>query len=368
MHKCKIEKKYLSTIITCYKYVTCISNNLVQFIFVMINTVYSPNEERYDGMMKYRRCGKSGILLPELSLGLWHNFGDVDSLDNSFKMAHYAFDQGITHFDLANNYGPSFGSAEETFGQIMKKSFMPYRDELLVSTKAGHDMWRGPYGTWGSRKHLMASIDQSLKRMNLEYVDIFYSHRYDADTPLEETLQTLVDIVKQGKALYIGISKYPPQTAKFAYSYLAQRDVPCLIYQGKYNLFNREPEESGILQQANDHGAGFIAFSPLAQGLLTDRYLNGIPDDSRIAKGGFLKKEQLTEDVYNRIKTLNDIALKRGQTLAEMALAWVLKDNHISSVIIGASSTLQIKKNLKALDNTTFTAEELKEIDKACNL
>ena len=212
--------------------------------------------------MTYRRCGKSGILLPELSLGLWHNFGDVDIFSNCLQMAHYAFDHGITHFDLANNYGPSFGAAEETFGAILKKSLLSYRDELFISTKAGHDMWQGPYGTWNSRKHLISSLDQSLQRMNLDYVDVFYSHRYDANTPLEETLQTLVDIVKQGKALYVGISKYPQEAALFAYHYLAQRDVSCLVYQGRYNLFNREPEKEGVLQQANENGAGFIAFSP----------------------------------------------------------------------------------------------------------
>ena len=231
-------------------------------------------------------------------------------------MAHFAFDKGITHFDLANNYGPSYGSAEETFGLIMKKSFMPYRDELFISTKAGHDMWEGPYGNWGSRKYLMSSLNQSLKRMNLEYVDIFYTHRYDPETPLEETLQALVDIVRQGKALYIGISKYPKEKAEFAYRYLEERDVHCLLYQGRYNLFNREPEEQGILQQAKENGTGFIAFSPLAQGLLTNRYLNGIPEDSRIARGGFLKKEQLTEQVFNKIKALNEVAGNRGQTLS----------------------------------------------------
>ena len=256
----------------------------------MINPIYSPAPERYDNGMKFRRCGQSGILLPEISLGLWHNFGDMNTFANSQAMAHYAFDRGITHFDLANNYGPSYGSAEETFGMIMKKSFMPYRDELFISTKAGHDMWPGPYGEWGSRKYLMSSLNQSLKRMNLEYVDIFYSHRYDPDTPLEETLQALVDIVRQGKALYVGISKYPKEAAEFAYKYLEERDVHCLLYQGRYNLFNREPEE-GILQQAKGNGTGFIAFSPLAQGLLTNRYLNGIPEDSRMAKGAFLKKE-----------------------------------------------------------------------------
>lgn len=330
---------------------------------VMINPIYSPAPDRYTGGMNYRRCGQSGILLPEVSLGLWHNFGDVDPFANCLHMAHYAFDKGITHFDLANNYGPSFGSAEETFGQIMKKSFMPYRDELFISTKAGHDMWPGPYGNWGSRKHLMTSLNQSLKRMNLEYVDIFYTHRPDPHTPLEETLQTLVDIVRQGKALYVGISKYPKEMAEIAYAYLAERDVHCLLHQGRYNLFNREPEEQGILEQAKENGTGFIAFSPLAQGLLTDRYLKGIPEDSRIARGGFLKKEQLTEEVLKKMRALNEIATQRGQTLAEMALAWVLKDDLVTSVIIGASSTEQLKRNLKATDNCAFAEEELEKIE-----
>lgn len=328
----------------------------------MINSIYSPAPDRYDRNMKYRRCGKSGILLPEVSLGLWHNFGDINTFANSLSMAHYAFDKGITHFDLANNYGPSYGSAEETFGMIMKKSFMPYRDELFISTKAGHEMWPGPYGDWGSRKSLMSSLNQSLKRMNLDYVDIFYTHRYDPNTPLEETLQTLVDIVRQGKALYIGISKYPKDKAEFAYKYLEERDTHCLLYQGKYNLFNREPEEEGILLQAKENGTGFIAFSPLAQGLLTDRYLNGIPENSRIAKGGFLKKEALTEEVLSKIQALNALAIRRGQTLAEMALAWILKDDLVTSVIIGASSVGQLADNLKAMENTAFSAEELESI------
>ena len=329
----------------------------------MIPDIYSPAADRYDNGMAYRRCGRSGILLPAISLGLWHNFGDVNPLANSLAMAHYAFDHGITHFDLANNYGPSYGSAEETFGQIMKKSFMPYRDELFISTKAGHDMWRGPYGEWGSRKHLMASLDQSLKRMNLDYVDIFYSHRYDPDTPLEETLQTLVDIVRQGKALYVGISKYPKDKAEFAYRYLEERDVHCLLYQGRYNLFNREPEQEGILRQAQDNGTGFIAFSPLAQGLLTDRYLNGIPEGSRMSHNAFLKKDTLTPATLQRIKALNAVAARRGQTLAEMALAWLLKDEAVTSVIVGASSVAQLADNLKAIGNTAFTQEELEEIN-----
>ncbi len=332
----------------------------------MINPIYSPSATRYDNGMSYRRCGKSGILLPAISLGLWHNFGDVNPFANSQAMAHYAFDRGITHFDLANNYGPSYGSAEETFGQIMKKSFAPYRDELFISSKAGYDMWPGPYGNWGSRKYLMASLNQSLKRMNLEYVDLFYSHRYDPETPLEETLQALVDIVRQGKALYVGISRWPKEATAFAYHYLAERDVPCLLYQGKYNLFSREPETDSILHQARDNGTGFIAFSPLAQGLLTNRYLNGIPTDSRMAKGKFLKQEMLTDEMLQKIQRLNEVAQRRGQTLAKMSLAWLLKDEMVTSVIIGASSVGQLEDNLKAMENTCFTEEELKEIDAIC--
>lgn len=334
----------------------------------MIPPIYSPAPDRYDNGMKYRRCGRSGILLPEISLGLWHNFGDVNTLANSQAMAHYAFDHGITHFDLANNYGPSYGSAEETFGQLMKKSFAPYRDELFISSKAGYDMWPGPYGNWGSRKYLMSSLDQSLKRMNLEYVDLFYTHRYDPNTPLEETLQALVDIVRQGKALYVGISRYPKEAAKFAYRYLEERDVHCLLYQGKYNLLNREPEEEGILRQAQKNGTGFIAFSPLAQGLLTNRYLDGIPADSRMAQNGSLKENALTPALLEKLKALDKLAEQRGQTLAEMALAWVLKDELVTSVIIGASSVKQLEDNLKAIGNTLFTEEELKEMERIINV
>ena len=330
----------------------------------MINPIYSPAPERYDNGMKFRRCGQSGILLPEISLGLWHNFGDMNTFANSQAMAHYAFDRGITHFDLANNYGPSYGSAEETFGMIMKKSFMPYRDELFISTMAGHDLCPGPYGEWGSRKYLMSSLNQSLKRMNLEYVDIFYSHRYDPDTPLEETLQALVDIVRQGKALYVGISKYPKEAAEFAYKYLEERDVHCLLYQGRYNLFNREPEEEGILQQAKGNGTGFIAFSPLAQGLLTNRYLNGIPADSRMAHDPrFLNDSALTEKLHKQVVDLNNLAAERGQTLAEMSLAWLLHDGKVTSVLTGASKPQQILDNIGALKNTHFSDEELKLID-----
>lgn len=329
----------------------------------MINPVYFPKETRYDGKMKYRRCGRSGILLPAISLGLWHNFGDVDPLQRSFDIVHHAFDNGITHFDLANNYGPSAGSAEESFGQIIRKSLKPYRDELFISTKAGYLMWDGPYGEWGSRKYLISSLDQSLRRMNLDYVDLFYSHRYDPNTPLEETMQALVDVVRQGKALYVGISNYPLEAAAFAYQYLKERDALCLLYQGRYNMLNREPDVEGILQQAKESGSGFIAFSPLAQGLLTDRYLNGIPEDSRIARGGFLKKEALTDETMQKIMALNKIAQNRGQSLAEMALAWLLKDDLVTSVIVGASSVAQLDKNLKAVNNLAFDAEELKLIE-----
>ncbi|WP_337558173.1 aldo/keto reductase [Phocaeicola plebeius] len=330
----------------------------------MIEPVYSAAENRYECGMQYRRAGRSGVMLPAISLGLWHNFGDVDTLSLSRKKLHYAFDHGITHFDLANNYGPSYGSAEETFGQIMKLSFAPYRDELFISTKAGHDMWPGPYGNWGSRKHLMASLDQSLKRMNLDYVDVFYSHRYDPDTPLEETLQALVDIVRKGKALYVGLSKYPLDAYLFACRYLKERDVPCLLYQGRYSMLVREPESQGILNAVKENGSGFVAFSPLAQGLLTNRYLNGIPDNSRIARGGFLKKEALTPEVLGKIQALNERAAMRGQSLAEMALAWLLKNETVTSVIVGASSVEQLGDSLKTLNHLSFEEEELHAIEK----
>ena len=328
----------------------------------MINPVYSPSATRYESGIRFRRCGRSGIRLPEISLGLWHNFGDVDPLARSFQIAHYAFDHGIVHFDLANNYGPSYGSAEETFGQIMKKSFAPYRHELFISTKAGYDMWPGPYGEWGSRKYLFSSLEQSLRRMNLDYVDLFYSHRFDPETPLEETLQALVDIVRSGKALYVGISNYPADKARFAYRYLRERDVPCLAYQGRYNMLNREPEES-ILSDAKESGVGFTAFSPLAQGLLTARYLDGIPADSRMAKEHFLKSSMLTPELLAKIRALDCIARRRGQTLAQMALAWCLKDDRVTSVLVGASSVKQLDDDFRALENITFTDEELREID-----
>ncbi|MBQ4083246.1 MAG: aldo/keto reductase [Bacteroidaceae bacterium] len=334
----------------------------------MTTPTYTPDAQRYENGMKYRRCGKSGILLPEISLGFWHNFGDVDSFANAEEMVHYAFDHGVCHFDLANNYGPSSGSAEKTLGRIMQRSLQPYRDELFISTKAGYDMWPGPYGSWGSRKNLMASLDQSLQRMNLAYVDLFYSHRYDPNTPLEETLQTLVDVVRMGKALYIGISRWPREAAQVAYRYLAAHDVPCLIYQGRYNLIDREPQETGIMDQAQENGAGFIVFSPLAQGLLAGRYIDGIPDDSRIAHGGHLKKEALTDKRRLQIDALRLIAERRGQSLAEMSLGWILNDKRVTSVIIGASSVAQMQKNLGALQSPPFSPEELQEIEVACSL
>lgn len=325
---------------------------------------YQADEKRYNGVMKYRRAGKSGILVSEISLGLWHNFGETDDFSNSKAILHEAFDRGITFFDLANNYGIPKGSAEETFGKMMKTSFRPYRDELLIATKAGHEMWPGPYGDWGSRKSLMNSIDASLKRMNLDYVDVFYSHRYDPITPLEETLQTLVDIVRQGKALYIGISKYPAEAAQFAFNYFKQRDVFCIMYQGRYNLFSREVAQTGILKQIKENGVGFIAFSPLAQGLLSDRYMDGtISATSRMATSKYLKKEQLTDEVLTKIRKLSIIASERNQSLAEMALSWLLKDEYVCSVLIGASSVEQLHTNLKAIEHTTFSEEEMNLID-----
>lgn len=328
----------------------------------MINQVYRAAEGRYEEM-EYRRSGRSGIRLPEISLGLWQNFGDTAPLARSREMLLHAFDNGICHIDLANNYGPSYGSAEATFGKVMESDLRPYRDELFISTKAGWDMWPGPYGDLGSRKYLISSLDQSLKRMKLDYVDIFYSHRYDPDTPLEETLQTLVDIVRSGKALYAGISNYPYEAAEFAYKYLAERDVCCLLHQCKYNIFDREPETDGLLRQAKEAGSGFIAYSPLCQGLLTDRYLNGIPDNSRAAKDFSLKQNRITPELLDKIRVLNNIAVQRGQTLAQMALAWDLKDDLVTSVIIGASSLEQLQSNLQAIKNTDFSQEELAAID-----
>ena len=311
--------------------------------------IYKADSSRYENGMQYRRCGHSGVLLPEVSLGFWHNFGAVDPLQRSRDIARYAFDHGITHFDLANNYGPPYGSAEETFGKLMKDDFMPYRDEMFISTKAGYDMWPGPYGNWGSRKYLMASLNQSLKRMNLEYVDLFYSHRYDPETPLEETLQAMVDIVKQGKALYLGISRWPLQATRFAIDYLAARDTPLLIYQGRLNMLNHEPLSEGIIDLCIQHGVGFISFSPLAQGLLTNRYLEGIPTDSRMAKGRSLKQAALTPSLLNQLRQWNTEAQAAGMTLAEKALKWILDTRGITSVLIGASSTSQLQTNLEVV-------------------
>ena len=329
----------------------------------MINPVYSAADDRYANGMKYRRCGRSGIMLPEISLGLWQNFGDTSPLSRSREILLHAFDNGICHFDLANNYGPSYGSAEATLGHIMQSDLRPYRDELFISTKAGYDMWPGPYGDHGSRKYLISSLDQSLKRMNLDYVDIFYSHRYDPQTPLEETMQALVDIVRSGKALYAGISNYPYEAAQTAYKYLREHDTPCLLHQLKYNMLHREPEDEGLLAQAMENGSGFIAFSPLAQGLLTDRYLNGIPEDSRAARNHTLKKDVLTQEMLERLCKLDKLAAERGQSLAQMALAWILKDNMVSSVIVGASSIGQLDSNLQSIRNTSFSEEEIELIN-----
>lgn len=316
---------------------------------------YTASDNRYDDSADlYRRCGRSGVLLPKVSLGFWHNFGGVDSYDRARAIARCAFDNGITHFDLANNYGPPYGSAEQTLGKLMDDDFRPYRDELFIATKAGYDMWPGPYGNWGSRKYLFASLEQSLKRMRLDYVDLFYSHRYDPNTPLEETLQALVDIVRQGKALYIGISRWPLEALRVAHDYLKAHDVPMLIYQGRINLLDREPINEGILDYCQRQGIGFISFSPLAQGLLTDRYLDGVPDDSRMARNHFLKKERLTPELLNYLQRLNATATERGESLAEMALSWVLHQQGITSVLVGASSPEQLQKNLRSVHAQPF--------------
>lgn len=313
--------------------------------------------------MKYAFCGKSGLQLPKISLGLWHNFGYADDYREAEKMILWAFEQGITHFDLANNYGPPPGSAETNFGKILKAHLASHRDEMIVSSKAGYLMWNGPYGNGSSRKYLMASIDQSLKRTGLNYFDIFYSHRYDPQTPVEETMQTLVDIVRQGKALYAGLSNYPPKEAGEAMAYLREHRVPSLIYQGKYSMLNRHPEKE-ILSITRNCGSGFIAFSPLAQGVLTDKYLNGIPEQSRAANpAGFLRKEQVTPELVEKVGKLNEIARQRGQTMAEMAVAWTLRDERVTSVIVGARNVGQLQDNLNALKSLDFTHEELALID-----
>ncbi|RKR13241.1 L-glyceraldehyde 3-phosphate reductase [Maribacter vaceletii] len=320
-------------------------------------TNYVAHSERYN-TMKYNRCGKSGVLLPAISLGLWHNFGFVDKQHNAREILRTAFDLGITHFDLANNYGPPYGSAEENFGMLFKKDFKPYRDELFIASKAGYDMWPGPYGNWGSRKYLMASIDQSLERMGLDYVDIFYHHRPDPDTPLEETMVALADIVRQGKALYVGISNYQPKETAEAAALLKELRVPFILHQARYSIFDRWVED-GLLDALDNNGVGCIAFSPLAQGMLTNKYVNGIPDDSRAAKNfTYLDKEQV-ESNLGKIKNLAALADKRGQKLSQMAIAWLLNRPTVSSVLVGASSSGQLRENVKALDNLEFSKEEM---------
>ena len=325
--------------------------------------MYIADKDRYN-KLEYARCGKSGLKLPRVSLGLWHNFGDNNDFKTMQKLCFTAFDNGITHFDLANNYGPPYGSAEINFGRILKQDLKKYRDELLISTKAGYDMWEGPYGNWGSRKYLIASLDQSLKRMGLEYVDIFYHHRMDKDTPLEETMGALNQIVQSGKALYVGLSNYDGETLAKASEILTQMHCPFIINQNRYSIFDRTIENNGLKEMAHKLNKGIIAFSPLAQGLLTDRYLKGIPEDSRIKTDGrFLKAEILTEKKLMQIANLNEIAKQRGQSLAQMALAWILKDNIVTSILIGASKPEQILMNLEAMDNIAFSSEELKLID-----
>ena len=325
--------------------------------------MYIADKDRYN-KLEYARCGKSGLKLPRVSLGLWHNFGDNNDFKTMQKLCFTAFDNGITHVDVANNYGPPYGSAEINFGRILKQDLKKYRDELLISTKAGYDMWEGPYGNWGSRKYLIASLDQSLKRMGLEYVDIFYHHRMDKDTPLEETMGALNQIVQSGKALYVGLSNYDGETLAKASEILTQMHCPFIINQNRYSIFDRTIENNGLKEMAHKLNKGIIAFSPLAQGLLTDRYLKGIPEDSRIKTDGrFLKAEILTEKKLTQIANLNEIAKQRGQTLAQMALAWILKDNIVTSVLIGASKPEQILMNLEAMNNIVFSSEELKLID-----
>lgn len=325
--------------------------------------MYTANEKRYNDMI-YNRCGKSGLKLPMVSLGLWHNFGDTAVYDNMKKLCFTAFDNGITHFDLANNYGPAYGSAEKNFGILFKDNFQAYRDEMLISTKAGYDMWPGPYGDWGSRKYLIASIDQSLKRMGLEYVDIFYHHRMDPETPLEETMGALDQIVKSGKALYVGLSNYDGETMKKACRILEELKCPFVINQNSYNIFNRTIEENGLKKAAEEEQKGIISFSPLAQGLLTDRYLNGVPSDSRaVADRRFLNVSQITKEKLDVVRALNEIAKERGESLAQMALKWVLKDHVVTSVLVGASKPEQILDNLKVIESRDFTQEELQKID-----
>ncbi len=325
--------------------------------------MYQADEKRYEEM-KYNRCGASGLLLPAVSLGLWHNFGSNGNFDNMQDMCHTAFDHGITHFDLANNYGPVPGSAEENFGRILAKGLGRYRDELIISTKAGYDMWPGPYGNWGSKKYLVASLDQSLKRMGLDYVDIFYHHRPDPNTPLEETVRALDGIVKSGKALYVGISNYNKEQTIAAAELFKELGTPFIINQRKYSMFVRDIEKDGLKDYAAAHGIGIITFSPLAQGLLTDRYLHGIPEDSRVRTDGrFLKEAAIVEETLKKVRALNDLASQRGQTLAQMALSWILRDGDITSVLIGASKPSQILDNIGIIHATAFSDEERRKID-----
>lgn len=325
--------------------------------------MYQASTQRYQSM-PYHSCGKSGLKLPAISMGLWHNFGDTAPYDNMKQLCFTAFDHGITHFDLANNYGPEPGSAEIHFGRIFKENFKPYRDEMLISTKAGYDMWDGPYGNWGSRKYLLASLDQSLQRMGLEYVDIFYHHRMDPDTPLEETMGALSHAVTSGKALYVGLSNYDGETLEKAAAILQELHCPFIINQNRYSIFDRTIENNGLKETAARLGKGIIAFSPLAQGMLTNRYLNGIPEDSRIKTDGrFLKEAALTNERLDQIRELNELASQRGQSLAQMALSWILRDGIVTSVLAGASKPSQILDNLEALKNTKFTKEELQKID-----
>lgn len=325
--------------------------------------MYIASEKRYD-TMQYRRCGDSGLLLPAISLGLWHNFGDTGVYSNMEQLCFTAFDHGITHFDLANNYGPKYGSAESNFGKIFAEHFRPYRDEMIISTKAGYDMWPGPYGNWGSRKYLIASCDQSLKRMGLDYVDIFYHHRMDPNTPLEETMGALAQIVRSGKAIYAGLSNYNGETMEKAAAILKELHVPYVINQNRYSLFDRTIEANGLKASAEKLNKGIICFSPLAQGLLSDRYLNGIPEDSRARKDGrYLKESQITEEKLEKARKLRKIAEKRGQTLSEMALSWLLRNQIVASVLAGASRPEQILSNIRAMDNTDFSSEELAEIE-----
>ena len=331
-----------------------------------IANIYKADETRYDSM-QYNRVGRSGLKFPAVSLGFWHNFGSKDNYDNMKAMCRTAFDLGITQFDLANNYGPVYGSAESNFGRLMEEDFRPYRDELVITTKAGFDMWDGPYGNWGSRKYLMASLDQSLKRMKLDYVDIFYHHRMDPETPIEETMQALADIVRSGKALYAGVSNYNKEYTEKAVSILKELHCPFIVNQRRYSIFDRTIEDDGVKSYCKEAGVGIIAFSPLAQGMLTDKYLHGIPQDSRIARDHrFLHASDLTEERLQHIAALNELAKQRGQTLAQMALSWILKDDEVCSVLIGASRPEQIKENISIVNQTTFSEEELRKIDEIC--